>query len=218
MLDAFYGAFSPACLALLGLWLVVVQMRLPQWQASEAAPAYQRASYGIALHFALPALMSLLALVDTGDPSYWRTSFAIIALGGVVVLITLRGLPGLPGLPGRGPGREPGPGTGRAAGSRLGGGLGLAAYIVAIAAYLVVGVLAFIGGPQALRVEAILLTGLVFLGFNAAWLLLFDSGPDSRPTAPAQSTAAAAAEPAANSADIDTTPTASGWAPDSQSE
>ena len=196
MLDAFYGAFSPACLALLGLWLVVVQLRLPQWQASEAAPAYQRASYGIALHFALPGLMSLLALVDTGDPAYWRTSFEIIALGGVVVLITLRGL----------------------SGSRPRGGLGLAAYAVAIAAYLGVGALAFIGGPAALRVEAILLTGLVFLGFNAAWLLLFDSGPDSRRAAPAQSPTPAAAESAANSADIDATPTASGWAPDSQSE
>ena len=212
MLDAFYGAFSPACLALLGLWLVVVQLRLPQWQASEAAPAYQRASYGIALHFALPALMSLLALVDSGDPAYWRTSFEIIALGGVVVLCTLRGLPGQPGRPGTGRG------AGRATGSRLGGGLGLAAFVVAIAAYLAVGALAFLGGPAVLRVEAILLTGLVFLGFNAAWLLLFDSGPNSRPTAPAQSTAPAAAESAANSADIDATPTASGWAPDSQSE
>jgi hypothetical protein len=209
MLDGFYDAFSPACLALLGLWLVVVQMRLPQWQASEAAPAYQRASYGIALHFALPGLMSLLALVDSGDPAYWRTSFEIIALGGAVVLIALRGLFGRPGH---------GRGAGRAADSRLGGGLGLAAYVVAIAAYLAVGVLAFIGGPQVLRVEAILLTGLVFLGFNAAWLLLFDSGPDSRPTAPAQSTAPTATESAADSADIDTTPTASGWAPDSQSE
>jgi hypothetical protein len=207
MLDAFYAAFSPACLALLGLWLVVVQMRLPQWQACEAAPAYQRASYGIALHFALPGLMSLLALVDSGDPAYWRTSFEIIALGGAVVLIALRGLFG-----------RPGPGAGRAADSRLGGGLGLAAYVVAIAAYLVVGVLAFVGGPAVLRAEAILLTGLVFLGFNAAWLLLFDSGPDSRQTAAAQSTAPAAIEPAADSADITTTPTASGWAPDSQPE
>ena len=56
--------------------------------------------------------------------------------------------------------------------------------------------LAFIGGPAVLRAEAILLTGLVFLGFNAAWLLLFDSGPDSRRAAPAQSTAPAAAESA----------------------
>jgi hypothetical protein len=200
MLDAFYAAFSPACLALLGLWMVVVQMRLPQWQASEAAPAYQRASYGIALHFALPGLMSLLALVDSGDPVYWRTSFEIIALGGAVVLIALRGL------------------FGRRRAGRAGGGLGRAAYVVAIAAYLVVGVLPFIGGPAVLRVEAILLTGLVFLGFNAAWLLLFDSGPDSRPAGPAQSTERAATGYAANSADIDITPMASGWAADSQSE
>jgi hypothetical protein len=217
MLDAFYGAFSPACLALLGLWMVVVQLRLPQWQASEAAPAYQRASYGIALHFALPGLMSVLALVDSGDPVYWRTSFKIIALGGAVGLIALRGLFGRPG-DGRGPGRGPERGAGRAADSRLGGGLGLAAYVLAIAAYLVVGVLAFISGPAVLRAEAILLTGLVFLGFNAAWLLLFDSGPDSRRAAPAQSTAPAATDSAADSSDIATTPTASGWAPDSQSE
>jgi hypothetical protein len=225
MLDAFYGAFSPACLALLGLWLVVVQMRLPQWQASDAAPAYQRASYGIALHFALPGLMSLLALVDSGDPVYWRTSFEIIALGGAVVLIALGGLFGRPGSgrrPGREPGRGlvrgPGRGAGRAADSRRGGGLALVVYVLAIAAYLVVGVLALIGGPAVLRAEAILLTGLVFLGFNAAWLLLFYSGPDSRRAAPAQSTAPGAAGPAAGSANIATTPTASGWAPDSQSE
>ena len=200
MLDAFYTAFSPACFALLGLWLVVVQMRLPQWQASGAASAYQRASYGIALHFALPGLMSVLALVDSGDPAYWRTSFKITALGGAVVLIALSGL------------------FGRPRAGRVGSGLGLAAYVVGITGYVVVGVLAFIGGPGALRVEAILLTGLVFLGFNAAWLLLFESVPDSRPTGPAQSTGPAAAESAAGPADINTTPSASGWAPDSRPE
>ena len=31
-LSAFYGAFSPACFALLGLWLVAVQIRLPDWE------------------------------------------------------------------------------------------------------------------------------------------------------------------------------------------
>ena len=211
MLDAFYGAFSPACLALLGLWLVVVQLRLPQWQASEAATVYRRASYGIALHFALPGLMSLLALVDSGDSAYWRVSFAIIALGGAVVLIALRGLVG------RG---QPGPGGAR--GYLVGGGLGLAAYVAAIVAYLLVGVLAFIGGPQVLRVEAILLTGLVFLGFNAAFLLLFENAPDSPRAEVPQSPSPAAAEPAAAATDIKTdinrTPAASGWAPDSPAE
>lgn len=216
MLDAFYGAFSPACLSLLGLWLVVVQLRLPQWQASEAASAYQRASYGVALHFALPGLMSVLALIDTGDPAYWQTSFGIIALGGAIALIVLGGLFG------RG-GRGDGHGghdrqSARGADPRLGGSLGLAAYIAAIAAYLVVGVLAFVGGPTVLRVEAILLTSLVFLGFNVAWLLLFDKGGDSRATAPARPAAPTAVEPDVASADIDITPTASGWAPDSPTE
>ena len=40
--------------------------------------------------------------------------------------------------------------------------------------YVLIGVLAFAGGVAALRTEAILLTLLVFLGFNVAWLLLFD--------------------------------------------
>ena len=31
-LSAFYSAFSPACFALLGLWLVAVQIRLPDWE------------------------------------------------------------------------------------------------------------------------------------------------------------------------------------------
>ena len=52
-LSAFYGAFSPACFALLGLWLVAVQVRLPVW---EKDPERRRRSYGVALHFALPGL------------------------------------------------------------------------------------------------------------------------------------------------------------------
>jgi hypothetical protein len=36
-LSAFYGAFSPACFALLGLWLVAVQIRLPIWEKTRNA-------------------------------------------------------------------------------------------------------------------------------------------------------------------------------------
>ncbi|MGI8447164.1 MAG: hypothetical protein ACR2MP_08305 [Streptosporangiaceae bacterium] len=66
--------------------------------------------------------------------------------------------------------------------------LGLAAYIGAIALYILIGVLAFAGGLAALRTEAILLTLLVSLGFNVAWLLLFDDrySPHARPSATAQ--------------------------------
>ena len=166
MLNVFYGAFSPACFALLGLWLVIVQIRLREWQASAV---HRRRSYGVALHFALPGIMSLLALVDPQDSAFWRVSFAIVALGGAVVLATVRGFPAR---------AHP---AGRAGAAGVSGGaaarpdqLGLAAYVVAIAMYVLIGVLAFAGGLTALRTEAILLTLLVFLGFNVAWLLLFD--------------------------------------------
>ena len=45
----------------------------------------------MALHFSLPGLMSLLALVNPDSAILWRTSFAIVAIGGAVVLIVLRG-------------------------------------------------------------------------------------------------------------------------------
>ena len=162
MLSGFYGAFSPACFALLGLWLVVVQIRLREWQGS--AP-HRRRSYGVALFFALPGMMSLLALVDPADPVFWRVSFAAIALGGAAVLTLVSGLPahGVRDRDGR---RPDAPAADQ---------LGLAGYLAAIALYLLIGALAVVGGLDVLRTEAVLLVLLVFLGFNMAWLLLFDS-------------------------------------------
>jgi hypothetical protein len=166
MLDAFYGAFSPACFALLGLWLVVVQIRLREWQGS---PPQQRRTYGVALYFALPGMMSLLALVDPADPVFWRVSFAVIALTGAAVLAMV----------GRSPARpQPAPGEtgpGEPGHAPVADQLGVAAYLAAIALYLLIGALAVVGGVAVLRAEAVLLTLLVFLGFNAAWLLLFDT-------------------------------------------
>ena len=179
MLDAFYGAFSPACFALLGLWLVVVQIRLPEWQRS---PAYRRMSYGVALHFALPGIMSVLALVDPLDPAYWRVSFAIIALGGAVVLVAVRGIPGRhaggPGRPARAgaPGETGTPGkTGTTGVSAAAEKLNLVLYLTSVALYLLIGLLAFAGGLPVLRVEAILLTALLFVGFQAAWMMMFEN-------------------------------------------
>ena len=159
-LSAFYGAFSPACFALLGLWLVAVQVRLPVW---EKDPERRRRSYGVALHFALPGMMSMFALIDVQTPVFWRVSFGIIGLGGAVVMIAVWGYP-LPREHAQaGRGRLP-------AADRL----GLAAYVAALVLYVLIGVLAVVGGLSALRTEAVLQTLLVFLGFNVAWLLLLD--------------------------------------------
>ena len=118
MLDVFYGAFSPACFGLLGLWLVVVQIRL--------APP-----------------------------------------------------------PGTGPAR-PASGTARPGRLLRGGPISSAWPRTSARLRCAIGVLAFAGGLAALRTEAILLTLLVFLGFNVAWLLLFDDrySPHARPSAP----------------------------------
>lgn len=145
MLDAFYGAFSPACLALLGLWLVAVQMRADEVRAS---PELSRRTYTVALFFALPGLMSVIALIDTANPAFWRVSFAIIALVGAAVMYPVHGLPG---------------------GARVRNIADIAALIL----YLAIAVLAIIGGIIMERTDAVLLTALIFLGFNVAWLFLF---------------------------------------------
>lgn len=155
MLTAFYTAFSPACFALLGLWMVVVQLRLADWKKSDDADKKGHVrlhrSYGVALHFALPGLMSVLALVNPLDPLYWQVSFIVIAFSGAVVMILLHDrIEGVPVW------------------------LDESVYGLAIVLYLLIGVLAI---PRLLRVEAILLTVLVFLGFNVAWLLLYTALP-----------------------------------------
>jgi hypothetical protein len=168
VLKDFYISFSAVCFTLLGLWLIIVQTRHAEWRGSAL---YRRRAYGVALHFSLPGLMSLLALVNPNSTALWRTSFAIVAIGGAVVLIAVRGA--------------------------ATGTLGLAAYIFAIALYTLIGILAI--APQIVsglgihatpvRVEAVLLTVLVFAGANVAWLLLFEEAP-SDPASLKQDTAA----------------------------
>jgi hypothetical protein len=167
VLTDFYIAFSPACFALLSLWLVIVSLNTDAWVKGDQAHHWR--AYGVALYFALPGTMSLLALIDPKDPGFWRVSFAIIALGGAVVMITLQ--------------------------APFWANAGFLAHVrflesikseqrmrrresamlvVAVLLYVLIGVLAMV--PRSLlREEAILLIILVFLGFNVAWLLLYDS-------------------------------------------
>jgi hypothetical protein len=151
MLTDFYVAFATVCFTLLGLWIIVVQTRHAEWRQS---PVHRRRAYAIALHFSLPGLMSLLSLVDPASTDLWRISFAIVAGGGVLALALVRG---------------PAP-----------TGLGAAAYMAAVVLYVLIALVAVAPGMVAeigvlarpLRVEAVLLTALVFLGVNVAWLLL----------------------------------------------
>jgi hypothetical protein len=159
MLTDFYVAFATVCFTLLGLWIVVVQTRHAEWRQSAV---HRRRAYGVALHFSLPGLMSLLSLVDPASTTLWRVSFAIVAVGGVIALALALALV-------RGPAPT---------------GLGAAAYVAAVVLYVLIalvavpGLVADIGVlVRPLRVEAVLQTILVFLGVNVAWLLLFDQAP-----------------------------------------
>jgi hypothetical protein len=153
MLTDFYIAFGTVCFTLLGLWLIVVQTRHAEWRR---LAVHRRRAYGVALQFSLPGLMSLLSLIDPASKALWRISFAIVAGGGAIVLALVRG---------------PAP-------TRL----GTAAYLLAIVLYLLIAIVAAVPSvvadlglsAQPLRVEAVLLTTLVFLAVNVAWLLLFD--------------------------------------------
>jgi hypothetical protein len=157
MLKDFYAAFATVCFTLLGLWIIVVQTRHSEWRRSAL---HRRRAYGISLYFALPGLMSLLSLVDPASTDLWRVSFAIVAAGGAVVLLIVRG-----------PAPSP---------------LGLAAYVAAIVLYLLIALIAVFPSvlsdvgitTRALRVEAILQALIVFLGANIAWLLVFDDAPE----------------------------------------
>lgn len=156
MLKDFYTAFAGVCFTMLGLWLIVVQTRHSEWRG---VMAHRRRAYGVALHFSLPGLMSLLSLVDPASTVLWRVSFAAVASSGAIVLLLVRG--SLPSLSGR------------------------LAYLTAIALYVLIAAVAVVPGmvadvglsARALRVEAVLLIVLVFFGVNVAWLLLFDETP-----------------------------------------
>jgi hypothetical protein len=161
MLAEFYIPLSAVCFTLLGLWLVVVQARPAEWRESQLQ---RRRAYAVTLHFSLPGLTGLLVLINPDSGGLWRLSAGVAAGAGAVALIALRA-----------------PAAGR---------LGLAAYLAAIAAFVVivilaikphiVGLLGFDNAPE--RIEAVLLTGLVFAGVNVAWLLLFENtGPRSQP-------------------------------------
>jgi hypothetical protein len=72
----------------LALWIVVVQTRHAEWRQ---VALQQRRVYGVTLHFSLPGLMSLLSLIDPASTALWRISSALVAGGGAIVLVLVRG-------------------------------------------------------------------------------------------------------------------------------
>jgi len=157
-LSTFYDAFTPVCFTLLGLWLVVVQTRHSEWRRSTV---HRNRAYALSMNFALPGMMGLLSLVEPGNSSLWRVSFACVGIGGVAIL----GWMALGGLLGER--QSPAP--------ALATGFSVLAYAVIALVAIAPTIIKDVGiGLTALEFEAILLSVLVFLAVNVAWFLMFE--------------------------------------------
>src|SRR3954454_22574661 len=158
MLEGFYTAFSPACFTLLGLWIIIIQVNAAAW----LRPHRQKQAYAVALYFAAPGTMGLLALIDPLGSVAWRAAFITVSVLGILDMILL--------------------GTPRP--QRRHDALGVSdqlAHWVAIALYAAIAVLT-IPSLDGLRVEAVLLTVLVLLGVHLALRLMFATGAPSSGT------------------------------------
>jgi len=154
VLNDFYAAFAPLSFTVYGLWLIVVQTRHADWRHS---PGHRRRAYAVSLHFALPGLMSLLALVDPTNTTVWRVSFAVSGAAGALILSYIQFSP------------VPTP-HGRL--WRLESTVSIVLYVLIVVVALAPGMAKDLGAP--IRVEAVLLSLIVFLGINVAWTLMFD--------------------------------------------
>jgi hypothetical protein len=170
MLSDFYGAFAPVSLTIFGLWMIVVQTRHAEWAKSTA---HRRRAYAVSLHFAIPGLMGMLSLVDPESKMLWQVAFAVSAATGAAIIAYMELSP----LP-----------TPRTVGWRLQAWLSVLMYALVLLVALMPGAVEDIAAP--LRIEAVLLSLIVFLGLNAAWALMFDEVPDAESDAESDVSAA----------------------------
>jgi hypothetical protein len=163
--SAFYGVVSAINFTLLGLWWVSVKDWVDLVGGTASA---RRTGYLVSLQFVIPGTVSLLAQVAPDVALVWRTAFAVAgAVGAVGVLMLAAELR-------------------RVSGARIAPAL----FVVAgVPLYLAVAVVAavpalstaFPGDFTPIQIEALLLTLLVFLGTQEAWVVRLP--PASQPTA-----------------------------------
>lgn len=160
--QAFYGTVTTVSLALLGLWWVVLQVRVDWWRGRSR----QQLAYAVTLHFLLPGLMAILSLIAPDQALIWRSTFVVAGLSGIVsVILVLRELQNDVAPP-------------RAV--RFFQWLALPTYAIVV----VVAALPVLSGNLPLgltpiQVEGICLTAIIFLGILSATVLLVEESTPS---------------------------------------
>ena len=86
----FYATTSAVSFTLLGFWWVVVQFRHDEMTQD---PGRRRLAFVVSLHFILPGLMSLGALLTADAPIVWRLTFGAAGIAGMAaVVVASRGV------------------------------------------------------------------------------------------------------------------------------
>jgi len=166
--DVFYTAVSTASFTLLGLWMLVVQTR-GNWRFDTMR---RQMAYIVSLHFLLPGAMSILALAAPDATYIWHISFALAGGVGVIgVALIIRTLREDHDCP-------------RAV--RWLQWIVLPIYVLVSLIAVVPDVVAAVGiGLTPLQTEAVILSLLLFFGFQSAWFLLMEPTREERQAAAA---------------------------------
>ena len=166
-LNAFYATVSTISFTLLGLWWVVVQSRPAVW----GDLTHRRMAYAISFHFLLPGMMAILSMIAPDSPFLWRTTFTLAGLIGLIGAIyyvrTLRDAHDCPRI------------------VRIVEWVVIPIYAVIAAVALFPEFVRNLGwNLTPLQVEGIILSILLFLGVQAAWILMIEppASPDDRST------------------------------------
>jgi hypothetical protein len=151
MLQEFYAALAQVSFTVLGLWLVVIQLRRDEWRTSRSRRVGARA---VAIDFALPGVMSLLTLANPDSALLWRVSFTVFGALGALSLALLIGDPDT---------------------AVRGGRLARWSQWLVLVLYIAVAFVAMLAAPiagglqlQPLQVEAVLLSVLLLVGLTVA--------------------------------------------------
>ncbi len=163
---SFYATAAQVSFVLLGFWWAILTFQFDEWMSLRARRAI---AYYVSLHFVLPGIMSLVSIISIRTSALWRVGFGAGGLMGALGAgLTIAATASLNGSAA----------PRRRAGLSLLLALNLAVVAVAVLAPSINdGV-----GLEAIHVEAILTSLLLFLGIQLAWWLFVDARP--RPPAP----------------------------------
>jgi hypothetical protein len=163
--DTFYATAAGLCFALLGFWWVVVQFRHRELTHETA---HRRLAFVVSLHYILPGLMSLAALLAADQGILWRVTFASAGLAGIAgALVAGRNL------------RDP---VGAIALVSRGEWVAVPLYAILSIVAVAPTVAAELTGLAPLQIEGFVIVAILLLGLLFSWALF--TAPGASETGP----------------------------------